>query len=78
MDADPRRDLDEELKRDVWMEAPVVGVANREDGMEEAGVEDGVLKRDNPPPEEAADVAAEVCGAEAAAGAAELANKPAT
>ena len=76
--ADPKRDPDEEPKRDVWMEAPEVGVANREDDMEEAGVKDGVLKRDNPPPEEADDVAADVCGAEAAAGVAELANNPAT
>ncbi|KAK9012980.1 hypothetical protein V6N11_041007 [Hibiscus sabdariffa] len=30
-------------------------VLHREDDMEEAGVEDGVLKRDNPPPKEAAD-----------------------
>lgn len=78
VDADPKRDPDEELKRDVWMEAPVVGVANREDAREEAGVEDGVLKRDNPLPAEADDLAADVCGAEAAAGVAELANKPAT
>lgn len=43
-------------------EAEVAGVANREDDIEEAGVEDGVLKRENPPPEEA-DVTADVCGA---------------
>lgn len=78
MEAAAGEEADEELKTDVWMEAPGVGVANREEGMEEAGVEVGVLKRDNPPPEEADAVAADVCGAEAAAGVAELANNPAT
>lgn len=43
-------------------EAEVAGVANREDDIEEAGAEDGVLKRESPPPEEA-DITADVCGA---------------
>jgi hypothetical protein len=73
VEADPNKDADEEPKSDVWGVAPddpnredtgaeVVGVANKEDGKEE-GAEAGVPKSDNPLPDEADVVAADVCGA---------------
>lgn len=69
----PNKDADEEPKSDVWGVAPddpnredtgaeVVGVANKEDGKEE-GAEAGVPKSDNPLPDEADVVAADVCRA---------------
>lgn len=70
VEADPKRDPDEELKSDDC-EAAAVGVANREDGTEE-GAADGVLKRDKPPPEEAEVIAVDVCATAVTPGVAEL------
>lgn len=52
--------LDDPKKEDAGAE--VVGVANRDD-IEEVGAKDGVLKSENPLPEEVDEVAADVCGA---------------
>lgn len=71
VEADPNKDPDEAPKRDVCGVAPddpnredtgaeVVGVANREDETGE-GAEVGVPKSDNPLPDDANVVAADVC-----------------
>ncbi|KAF7828770.1 pentatricopeptide repeat-containing protein [Senna tora] len=66
----PNKEDDEELKSEAWgvalddpnkedTGAEVVGVVNR-DGMDEGGAEDGVLKSENPLPDEVDEVAADV------------------
>lgn len=70
---DANKDDDELLKRDVTglaedvpdredVGSEAVGVVNREDNMEADGAA-GVLKSENPLPDDAAVVAADVCGA---------------
>lgn len=87
VEADPNKEADAEPKRDVWgvaedepnreeTGAEVEGVANKDDFKVDGA--EGVLKSENPLPDEAVVTAEEVCGTVDAPWAPELVNKPAT